>query len=1207
MKLYIDKQWKRFLACWLIMVLILVQPACALAGAPDETELLNDRAADIIGSNPLQIPGLAIPEGLTGKGVLVGIADSGLDKGSLVDLPVDLQSGSGRIPRVVMLKSFAGREVPDDPIGHGTHMAGTIVGSGESSGGQFKGIAPGAGLYFQGLLDEDDIISLPANIENLFLPAYAAGVRIHVDGWGAAGNTYDFRSAQIDRFIYSHPDFIAVLGAGNKGPGRSTLTNEATSKNSLTIGASQSPRPVFNPEAMFADQAADSSSRGPTSDGRIKPELLAPGSAIISLCSSLTTSNFVNNTAYTRMGGSSMAAAVSGGALALLEEYLKSRKGVGTPSAALLKALLINGAQALEGGPSEQNGFGILDLAGTILPLQENSFQIADIKDRVQDGQTLEYLFKVSDPSRPFKTTLAWTDPVSDTASASQLVDNLDLEVVDPQGRVLLGNDFRNKGVNDNKNNVEQICIDKPLAGEYLIRVKASHLVEDLANDHVALVYGQTMRHEIAKKLEGHSLITASGGTLDLNQYSIKSVSNGKQASVQGGAAAPGSDLYIGSRTIYSFSRTWDSGGVQLLTEPQGTLLVEINPQARQGGYFLEKDLNSYALFLNGAMVKTGEEIPSGVKVRADINPRLQTIWSLDASYKTVQGIIEYLDQDKKQLKLLQDPNLYQLASWIAISSNEKLLDSPDADAAYGSFNSYGLESLAASTNVLMMVSPDNEVQSIRVERNTVVGNVTAVDAVDQSITLDDGTKYACFPGAEIFRNGEQASLKNIKPGDKVSACLLGTNKVFLQLHANSNVEYGRIVYINTGQKTLYLFDHLNNFITFRYSDQSQIYKGGLHLDPGSISPGDWGRLVLDPSSGKILRMDLAEKGQEDTVKYFKSYDAEHQTIMMSDGSEYKYSATTQVSKNGYAFAPDLLISGEKLKITTLVCPDSRQEYLARIEVAVPAGPSPVLQVDVSQLNGVLVIRGYTTGSKIVVFREDGTRHDMDVNGDGSFSGLFTLKSGELKVRVLALDSRRGSISGTDSEITYFRQDKDAQSFIDIDQNPDRNSIQNLASRGIVSGVGNSSFFPEQPINRSEFLTLLGQAQGWHLEDSESLPYFRDNGEIPWWALNSIYFARQRGFVSGYPDGSFGPQKNLTRSEMTVIFGRMLFPDGSSDESNPLPFADTADIPEWARSYYNSFYDKDWLALYGKELHPHESVTRGEAARFIQNILFPTS
>lgn len=1207
---YINRQRKRFLAYWLVGVLIFAQATYVLASIPVETELLNDRAADIIGSSPLQIPGLLIPEGLTGKGVVVGMADSGLDKGSLTDLPVDLQSPSGRIPRVVMLKSFSGRELPDDPIGHGTHMAGTIVGSGESSGGQFKGIAPGASLYFQALLDREGNISIPADLKTLFLPAYLAGVRVHVDGWGEAGNSYDFRSAQIDQFIDAHPDFIAVFGAGNKGSGRATLTNEATSKNALTVGSSQLPRPVFSPEALYADQVAGSSSRGPTSDGRIKPELLAPGSAVISVCSSLMASNYTANTAYTRMGGSSMAAAVSGGALALLEEYLKTQKGIASPSAALLKALLINGARAAKDSPSEQIGFGILDLAGTILPLQEDSFQTADIKESLHDGQVLEYRFKVSDISRPFKTTLAWTDPVADAGSTSQLVDNLNLEVVDPMGKVLLGNDFKGQGVSDSKNNVEQICIEKPLPGEYLIRIKASRIVGDLSGDHIGLVYGQAMRHEIVKTIEGSSLFFASGGKVDLkDQYNIKSAVNGRQLSSQGESVAPGSDLYIGFRTIYCFSRIWDSGGVQLLTEPQGTLLVEINPQVRQGGYFLEERPSPNALVLNGNIMKTGEDIPAGVKVRADINPGLQTIWALDASFKSVQGVLEYLEQDKRQCKLINDPQVYQLAAWTAVSSDEKMLASTEADTPYGSFNTYGLESLTPSSSVLMMVSSNNEVQSIRVERNTVVGNVAAVDAAGQGIILEDGKKYASFPGAKIYRNGQQTSLKELKPGDKVSACLLGTSHTFLQLQVYSVVEYGRIVYVNTSQKKLYLFDSHNNFKILNYSNESQIFQGGLHLDAGSLGPGDWIRLELDPASQTILRMDLAAKKQEDAMKYFKSYDSQRQTIMMSDGSSYQYGSTTQMSKGGFVFSPDLLCPGEKLKITTLVCPGSDREYLARVEAAVPPGAAPVLQAEVSQLNGVLVIRGYTTGNKIVVFREDGTRHDLEVNGDGSFSGLFSLTPGELKVQVLAVDLRQGGIAGVEREITFMGQGQQNRPFVDIEQNPDRDSIEALAFRGVVGGIGGGHFAPEQPVNRSEFLTMLGQARGWHLDKSEKVSYFKDNGQIPWWALSSVYFARQRGIICGYPDKRFGPLETLTRSEMTVILGRTLIAGDNFNTigKRSLPFADTGDIPLWASTYYSLFYDKGWLELFGRELHPDRPVNRAEAARFILHILFPAS
>jgi subtilisin family serine protease len=236
----------------------------------------------------------------------------------MTDIHPDLQSEPGVMPKVVMLQSFAGRDTAYDPTGHGTHMAATIAGSGKASNGRYQGIAPGASLYFQALLNKANQLQLPDNLEDLFSPAYSAGVRVHVNGWGSGSNTYGNNSAQIDDFVYRYYDFLPVFAAGNSGPISSSLTSEANSKNVLTVGSSQVPRPAFSPEACYADQIADSSSRGPAGDGRIKPELLAPGSAVISACSSLATSNFSANTAYTRMGGSSMAAAVTGGAVALL-------------------------------------------------------------------------------------------------------------------------------------------------------------------------------------------------------------------------------------------------------------------------------------------------------------------------------------------------------------------------------------------------------------------------------------------------------------------------------------------------------------------------------------------------------------------------------------------------------------------------------------------------------------------------------------------------------------------------------------------------------------------------------------------------------------------------------------------------------------------------------------------------------------------------
>jgi len=216
----------------LLLLLILLLPLLLSGAASDRpaVQFLSDRAADITGARPLAVPGFIVPGGLTGKGEMVGLADSGLDAGSTSDIHPDLASTPNQMPRVVMLKSWAGRAKADDPLGHGTHLAGIIAGSGAASDGQYRGLAPGASIYFQGLLNARGEIAAPEDLTRLFQPAYEAGVRVHVDGWGGGLNSYRAAAGQIDSFVRQHPDFLPVFGAGNNGPVQGSLTAEANSK-----------------------------------------------------------------------------------------------------------------------------------------------------------------------------------------------------------------------------------------------------------------------------------------------------------------------------------------------------------------------------------------------------------------------------------------------------------------------------------------------------------------------------------------------------------------------------------------------------------------------------------------------------------------------------------------------------------------------------------------------------------------------------------------------------------------------------------------------------------------------------------------------------------------------------------------------------------------------------------------------------------------
>ncbi|HWP95243.1 MAG TPA: S8 family serine peptidase [Syntrophomonadaceae bacterium] len=1215
MKRRFSKWGRALLALGMALVLSVSQPLGSnfLSSAADEASFLNDRAADIIGSSPLQIPGLVVPEGLTGQGIIVGMADSGLDKGTLSDLHPDLKNEQGRIPRVVMLKSYTDRQVPDDPVGHGTHMAATVVGSGQASNGQFKGIAPGASLYFQALLDKEGKISLPTNLKDLFSPAYFAGVRIHVDGWGEGDDSYGARTAQIDNFVFEHPDFLPIFGAGNNGPARASLTSEANSKNALIVGSSQVPRPIFSPEALVADQNAASSSRGPAQGGRIKPDLLAPGSAIISACSSEITSNYASNTVYTQMGGSSMAAAVAGGASALLEEYLKNEAGIKQPSSALLKALLINGARNPDGGVSDGNGFGILDLAGTILPLKEGGFKIADNTQSLSDGQSIEYHFQVSDSSRPFKATLAWIDQAASPDTSSLLLDNLDLEVVDPHGQTLLGNDLQARGIKDRENTVEQVLVNKPAAGEYLIRVRGAGLTGPISPAHLGLVYGQTLKHEVVEKVgPGQSLRLASGIALDLSAYNLKGSLNASQLYSAQGSITAGSDVYIGSGTLYIFSRKLESGGMEIIQENQGSLLVEMNPQVRQGGYFLDDEQikSPDALFLNGKAVEKVSNIPMGVKVQATLNPRLQTVWSLSAFYRNVDGFIEQGSVDSKEIKLVHDPAVYPLASLTAVSSRDSLSDSPDLDAPYGSLISSGLEMLTPGAKVSMMVSPfNNEVQYINIERNVIMGNVKGIDLQGRQLKMDNGENYRLFTGAKVFKDGQECALQAINPGDKISGVLLDNSGELIEVQAYSHIIYGRVVYFNPQQGVLYLFDHNNRFQMLFFNSQSQVFKDGMQFESAAVNPGEWVRLVLDPKSTLIERVDLAEKKQEDELKIFKSFNNDKQMITTEDGSLYIYNPATQMTKGGYNITPDLLVQGDILKITTLSCPNPWPEFLARAEVQTnQATVVPELTVTASSLNGILIIRGRSDADKVGVYRANGSREVFSVNSDGSFNRIFTLLPGEKNLRIVVLNSQNGGISGKDIDIQPIYQAQITRSFVDIELNPERSSIEKLAEKGILAGFGDGSFRPQQVVNRAEFLTMLGQAKAWKLDEIKSINYFKDNASIPWWALGEVYYANQKGIIGGYPDKRFGPQDPLTRSEMTVIMARLVYPTSKYGDYSTLPYEDRASIPEWARSSYNIFYQKGWLDLFGeKRLQPGKALTRAEAALFIDRLLLPAS
>ncbi|MBA1341810.1 MAG: Subtilisin-like serine protease [ANME-2 cluster archaeon] len=312
--------------------------------------ILNDVAANI--TNVYEVRNT---HGLTGSGQIVAVADTGLDTG------VDDASIHDDIEgRIVQIFDGVGDGASDVCSGHGTHVSGSVLGNGTLSGGKYKGMAPQAQLVFQAIGNTTDVLFFPSNLTTLFQQAYNKGARIHTNSWGSDDYYGDYLlcSRETDIFMWEHPDMLILFAAGNEGPEDNTVTPPSTAKNAIAVGATQSSRFGGDIDAM-----ASFSSRGFTDDGRTKPDVVAPGTNIYSTKSCLTE----GTGDYVRMSGTSMATPLTAGTVALIRQYYVENESIISPSAALLKATLINGAADM-GLSSNEQGWGRVDIEQSLFP-----------------------------------------------------------------------------------------------------------------------------------------------------------------------------------------------------------------------------------------------------------------------------------------------------------------------------------------------------------------------------------------------------------------------------------------------------------------------------------------------------------------------------------------------------------------------------------------------------------------------------------------------------------------------------------------------------------------------------------------------------------------------------------------------------------------------------------------------------------------------
>lgn len=1175
--------------------------------------LLNDRIADIAGITPLGAPGFVTPGGLTGAGQIVGLADSGLDKGRLDDLPPDFVSPPGKMPRVAFIKAWSDAG-PADPIGHGTHMAGSIAGSGAASGGKFRGVAPGASLYVQSILNRNGQLEPPPDLATLFRPALAAGAFIHVDGWGAESNGYLSSAAQIDRFVRLYPSFLPVFGAGNRGPGAGSLTAEANSKNALVVGASQSVRPGLTPDATDAGQLARFSSRGPTADGRIKPDLVVPATGVVSTASRLVKGNFPPNPAYTRMQGTSVAAAVAGGAAALVREYFVREEGVKAPSAALIKAALVNGARPLGLDPYAE-GFGRLDLARTVLSLREKTARFVDRQAGLATGQELTLRFEATGRG-PVSVTLAWSDPAAAPGATRTLVNNLDLIVTGPDGKRYLGNDFTGRGRSDEVNNVERVYIPAPQPGTYTVTVRATAVTAPAgagagtpAQDF-ALVYGQLPATGVTAPSRGeeHTILLADGTSVAPPPGRTYCAVNGRMVPLDD--CPPGADAYVFGplstpAALYLVGRTWEAGGTQTLEIRGDTLFLEINPQAREGGYRLHP---AAALYLNGRPVNQAA-FPTGAAVRAAVNPSTQTVAVVWARYEQREGFIEAVDAAQGRVRLIGEPASFALAPQAAVSFRDFLVDAAWADAPFGMPACADLRAVVPGMAVRLVLDPaTRQVTHLAVRRHLALGTVVGLGLVDggeRSLTLDTGNTYRVLAGITIKRDGTPASLEDIRPGDHVALLLLPGTRDVVAVTAHSRVTYGRVLFVGEAQRSLYLVDYLNRFLMLPLAPEAggqrpdggpAVFRWGLAVGLAAVSPGDWVRVTFTPG-GEVGRLDVATV-EEETTEVFEGFDPAT-GVLRAGGKPYRVCPRTLLTKGGYAVGPEDFSPGERIELTALSVPAADLPVLAVVRAALPSGPAPHLDAYIVPQGGSFLVAGRSSADRVYIYRDDGTRVPAEREPTGRFVVSLAPEDAGKKIDVVAVDTHTGHMAAQPLVVPRIAR----VAFADTAGHWAEEFIRTLGAQGILQGYPDGSFRPAKPVTRAEFVVVTVRALGWRVQPGAE-PVFRDAPAIPSWARPYIAAAQENGLING--DGeTFRPQAFVTRAEATSLLVRLTDRLAAGLPSPAeLTCRDRSAIPAWAREDVARAYSAGLVrGLPDGRFAPASPLTRAEAAALVYRVI----
>ena len=423
---------------------------------------------------------------------------------------------------------------------HGTHVTGTIMASNSSA--TARGMAYQAtARTFNWTNDESEAAN--ETLGGMLISNHSYGVPVTSSSgvvqpaWYIGAYTSAARN--WDEIAYMAPYYLTVMSAGNEGNnndntnpiafGFDKLTGDKTAKNSLIVANAQDAN-VTTDGTLVSVNINSSSSQGPTDDRRIKPDITGNGTSLTSTTSS-------SDTALATLSGTSMASPNVTGTLLLLQQHYKNVTNT-FMKAATLKGLACHTADdAGNVGPDARFGWGLLNAKKAAQTITNNGLDSWVSEENLTQGETFTMSFvSTGGVNNPLIASITWTDVpgVAKTNTIENdatpvLVNNLDIKVTKdgityyPWRLQDNPNSLAIRMDDNNVDNVEQIKIDNPTPGEYLVTVTHKGNLTNGNQDFSLVVTGVSSDFALISKSEDLIVCNNQNATytFDYKQFGI--------------------------------------------------------------------------------------------------------------------------------------------------------------------------------------------------------------------------------------------------------------------------------------------------------------------------------------------------------------------------------------------------------------------------------------------------------------------------------------------------------------------------------------------------------------------------------------------------------------------------------------------------------------------------------------------------------------